>query len=192
MAPEKRPDGMKPGYNIRRTAHRLANQVRIQIAGSPIARRATGAAMKSLGAGIGYATLVEPKWIETTQLEIGVKGLSPRLDGYRIVHLTDIHHNMITGRKFLERVVEKCNALDPDLVALTGDFVTHDGARLGTCLGTMGKLQAADGLLATRGNHDYQLSLEAFRDECEKNKITLLENSHVCFHPARVRSCQRG
>jgi hypothetical protein len=47
------------------------------------------------------------------------------LSGYRIVQLSDIHLDEYTEPSFLERIVHKINALAPDLVLLTGDFITH-------------------------------------------------------------------
>ena len=188
MNDSSRPIANSWGQGWRSAAHRIASRVRAHVAGKPHLRRHAGRALKSLGAGVGYATLVEPRWIETTHIEIDVQGLPEELDGYRIVQLTDVHFNLLSGRRFLERVVEKSNALDADLFALTGDFVTHDPGKLSDCLQILGELRAADGLLATRGNHDYQLPVERMRDLCERNGILLLENEHTVIAPSRHRS----
>jgi hypothetical protein len=51
--------------------------------------------------------------------------LPPSFHGYRIVQLSDIHLDEYTEPYFLERIVKKVNVLAPDLVLLTGDFITH-------------------------------------------------------------------
>ncbi|MCB2156807.1 metallophosphoesterase [bacterium] len=172
----------------RAAAYRIASRVKVHVAGKPHLRRHAGRALKGLGAGVAYATLVEPRWIETTHIEIDVRGLPEELDGYRIVQLTDVHFNMVSGRRFLERIVEKSNALDADLCVLTGDFVTHDASKLSECLGILSELRAADGLIATRGNHDYETPLERMRGLCEENGIQLLENEHAAILANRHRN----
>src|SRR5690606_14188465 len=134
-----------------------------------------------------YAVFVEPRWLEVTHLEVEVRGLPAGLDGYRIAPVTDVHHNLISGRGYIERVVERTNALDADLVALTGDFISHNPARLEPCLAMRSRLRAPDGLLATRGNHDYRVPLHEMRAACEASGIRLLENEHVVVEPARER-----
>jgi predicted MPP superfamily phosphohydrolase len=61
--------------------------------------------------------------IET--LTIPIANLPTPFHGYRIVQISDIHLDEFTEPYFLERIVHRVNALDPHLVLLTGDFVTH-------------------------------------------------------------------
>ncbi len=171
----------------RRATARFVSRVQAHVAGKPALRRGAGRVLKSLGAAVGYAALVEPHWIAMTHIEIDVPGLPLCLDGYRIVHLTDVHHNVVAGRRFLERVVEKSNALDADVIALTGDFVTHNADRMEECLGILSHLCAPDGLYATRGNHDFGLSLDRMRSMCWREGIVLLENEHAVIEPRRHR-----
>lgn len=191
------PDG--PSLNSRFLQHprkrkrgTLISRLRIQIAGRPLLRRHGTRLLKGLGAGVGYAAFVEPRWIERTHVEFDIPGLDAGLDGYRIVHLTDIHHNFVSGRGFLERIVDMANALDPDLVVLTGDFITHDPARLFGCFRILSHLRAPDGLLATRGNHDYRAPFETMRAVCEDAGVRLLENEHVVVEASRHRAVRFG
>jgi predicted MPP superfamily phosphohydrolase len=165
----------------------LVSRVTIHLAGRHHLRARGTRLLKGIGAGVGYAAIIEPRWIERTHIEFQVPGLHPALDGYRIVHLSDIHHNMVAGRGFLSRVVELTNALDPDLVVLTGDFVTHDPGRLHGCFELLSGINAPDGMFATRGNHDYRCPEGTFRRVCRSAGARLLENEHVVLHPARHR-----
>jgi uncharacterized protein len=63
--------------------------------------------------------------LDIVQRPIAVNNLPPSFHGYRIVQLSDIHLDEYTEPFFLERTVQKVNALAPDLVLLTGDFITH-------------------------------------------------------------------
>ena len=56
-------------------------------------------------------------------IEISWRELPSEFDGYRIVHLSDLHCSTAARRSRFERIVERVNALDADLVAITGDFV---------------------------------------------------------------------
>jgi hypothetical protein len=56
---------------------------------------------------------------------ISITNLPASFHGYRIVQLSDIHLDEYTEPFFLERIVHKVNTLTPDLVLVTGDFITH-------------------------------------------------------------------
>jgi predicted MPP superfamily phosphohydrolase len=63
--------------------------------------------------------------LDIVQRPIAINNLPSSFHGYRIVHLSDIHLDEYTEPFFLEHVVNKVNAIAPDLVLLTGDFITH-------------------------------------------------------------------
>ena len=72
-----------------------------------------------------YARQIEPFWVEYHDVPMPVRGLSPALAGLRLAHLTDLHagdHD--TPWPFLESVVARVRAADPDLVLITGDLIT--------------------------------------------------------------------
>ena len=173
---------------LRTVRHNVVSRVSAFVAGKHALRRHGQKLLKGVGMGIGYATLVEPRWIERTHIEMSIDGLAPSLDGYRIVHVSDIHYNFVSGRRFVERIVEIANGLDPDLIVLPGDFVTHNPRRLYGVFAILKHLRAPDGLLATRGNHDHVCDEEDFRRACEGAGIRLLENEHVEIMPSRHRT----
>ena len=77
----------------------------------------------------------------------------------RIVHLTDLHMSGRITRKYFERVVEETNALNADIIAITGDIVERQ-----PCIDwipeTLGRLQAASGVYYVLGNHDRHVDIE--------------------------------
>ena len=151
-------------------------------------RQRINSALKTISGGLGYGAFVEPAFLEMTLVDITIPDLPPAMDGYRIAHLTDIHYNFTAGRNFLQRVVEKTNALDPDLVALTGDFITHAPHNLHRCMALLSDLRAPDGCWVTRGNHDYKVPLAEFREACRDAGFRLLENQHAVVRPSRHRT----
>ncbi len=142
--------------------------------------------LKGLGGVVFYGLVIEPRWIETTVLEFPVPGLPKALEGYRIVHLTDLHHNAVTGRGYLERALLRANVLQPDLVVLTGDYITHRAARMEAVARLMRRLQAPDGVFATLGNHDYRAPVEQTRRAFARAGVHLLENAHTMIYPRRL------
>ena len=88
------------------------------------------------------------------RLELAFEGLPAALDGYRIVHLSDLHCSTAARRAHFERIVEVVNALDADLVAITGDFVDGFVEDRRNDLAPLADLRAKDGVLACSGNHE--------------------------------------
>ena len=88
------------------------------------------------------------------------KVLSPRLpagfDGYRIVHISDLHAGTFgSDTTFIHRLTERVNSLKPDLVVFTGDIVNSSPEELMPHLGNLSRLDARDGVWSVLGNHDY-------------------------------------
>ncbi len=120
-----------------------------------LATLATGGLLAS-AATASYAFGVEPAWIELVPLSLPLPRLAPAFDGYRIVLFSDIHLGDGLDRDRLETIVGMVNGRFPDLVAITGDFVTRDGYLHAPALAAaLGNLSARDGAVAVLGNHDY-------------------------------------
>jgi predicted MPP superfamily phosphohydrolase len=84
---------------------------------------------------------------------IELRGLPPQSDGLRLVQLSDLHFNGKVGLEFFQRAVERCNQLNPDLVALTGDVVDHS-RYLEWIPSVLGNVTARYGRFYVLGNHD--------------------------------------
>jgi uncharacterized protein len=72
-----------------------------------------------------YSGEISRHELDIVQRPIAIRNLPAPFHGYRIVQLSDIHLDEYTEPFFLERIVSKVNTLSPDLVLLTGDFITH-------------------------------------------------------------------
>jgi predicted MPP superfamily phosphohydrolase len=101
------------------------------------------------------------------------------LDGYRIVQISDLHIGHILGRDFAAEVVARVNALDPHLVAITGDLVDGDVATLREEVAPFAELRARDGVYFVTGNHDYYSGAEAWVARVRELGIRVLRNEHV-------------
>jgi len=93
--------------------------------------------------------------VEVSHVEVKIANLPVAFDGLTIAHLSDIHHGIYTGINYIHRCVEIANGLNPDVIALTGDF-TYGGAKyVGPCVEALRGLKARIGVYAVLGNHDY-------------------------------------
>ena len=102
-----------------------------------------------------YAYHVEPTWLEVNYHRLTLPGWPATLDGLRVAHLTDFHCGHHMPLRYLEETLARTLAEEPDLIALTGDYI-HKGYRyVPTVARLLGRLQAPLGVFAVLGNHDY-------------------------------------
>lgn len=118
--------------------------------------------------------LIDPELTDTT---IWLHRLPLAFDGLKIAHLTDIHHSLFTPLEEVERAVQLANGLQPDVVALTGDYVTSSPAYIGPVAQALGKLRARCGVFAVLGNHDFQVDAGEVTRALRSNHIRVLRNS---------------
>jgi predicted MPP superfamily phosphohydrolase len=109
-----------------------------------------------VGAGAALAAwgLYEAQWVEERELSIGVPGLPPALDGLTVLHLSDFHAGTPSlNTRAMRKAVEFGVRMQPDLVALTGDILSHGRAR-DAVVHAMEALHPPLGIFAVLGNHD--------------------------------------
>ncbi|HWT80791.1 MAG TPA: metallophosphoesterase, partial [Candidatus Methylomirabilis sp.] len=99
-------------------------------------------------------------------------------DGLTIVHLSDIHHSLFTPLEDVRRAVHLANELRPDLVALTGDYVTFSPLYIWPVARALGKLHTRLGVFAVLGNHDFQVDAGEMTRALQAQHIRVLRNSH--------------
>lgn len=103
-----------------------------------------------------YGLLVGWKTLSVKQVELQFADLPKEFDGYKIVQLSDLHvgtHGQRTA--FLEKVVHRTNAENPDLIVFTGDLVNLSAEETAAFETVLSQLKAKDGVLSVLGNHDY-------------------------------------
>jgi uncharacterized protein len=127
------------------------------------------------------SALTEPFRLTVEHQKIQLPRLPRQLDGFRIVQLSDIHHSPFTSREQIERAVETANNLKPDLIALTGDYVSKERAYAAPCAELLGKLRARYGVYAVLGNHDHWTDAALITDLFRAEKITVLVNQGMRF-----------
>jgi predicted MPP superfamily phosphohydrolase len=111
--------------------------------------------------------------------EVAVVDLPAALDGYRVAQISDLHCGPFISKQQVSRWVAAVNALDPDLIAVTGDLIASGDRYVEAVADALGGLDARDGTFACMGNHDYFGDGEALAARLERNGITVLRNRGV-------------
>ena len=101
---------------------------------------------------------------DVNRIEIEYDDLPQSFDGYRIVHLSDLHCSTSARRPRFERIVERVNALDADLIAITGDFVDGLVCERIDDMQPLAHLRARDGVWGCVGNHERYWEWNAWKD----------------------------
>ena len=140
---------------------------------------ATGGALTS---GYGVFRAFTPP--EVTEVAVRVPKLPRALDGLSIVQLTDVHVGPLIGRTFVDQLVSTANALRPDLVAITGDLVDGDVARLGSAVAGLGSLRSRYGSFFVTGNHEYYSGEDEWVGFLERLGVEVLRNRRVAIGDA--------
>lgn len=111
------------------------------------------------------------------KIELASRELPAQLDGLRIVHLTDIHIGPNVSSRTVEKIVEKSNSLNPDLVFLTGDILDAFPDKYEKDLKTLSSLKAKHGVFYVYGNHEYYWNFKLSQSAFQKMDFHILENS---------------
>ena len=112
-------------------------------------------------------------------VEISVVGLPAAFDGYRILQLTDLHISLLFTKRWAEAVVSKANALDADVMVMTGDLIDGDVEHRRLDVQPIARLRALDGVWAIPGNHEYFFDYGEWMREYERLGMRTLLNRHV-------------
>jgi len=106
---------------------------------------------------VGYARRVEPTWLELNPHRIDVPHLPTTFEGFKIAQLSDLHGGHHLPVDYLPRAVDLTLSQNPDVIALTGDFV-HKGYRhIREVARSLSRLKAPQGVFAVLGNHDFSV-----------------------------------
>jgi uncharacterized protein len=139
---------------------------------------------------VGFATYAGTHGrhdLETARRTIAVENLPDAFVGFRIVQISDIHLEEFTESWFLEHVVAETNALKPDLVLLTGDFISKGPRPIefawkcaGICAEILSGLKAPQ-RYASLGNHDQGVGPGHVIEPMRAHGTPFLVDSHVAI-----------
>ena len=131
------------------------------------------------GAGIGWMTNIEPRRLVVERVALTLRRLPQALDGLRVVQLSDLHLGPYIKQEDAERVVQRAMSLHPDLILLTGDYVTRWAGYGEALTAPLNHLRAPLGVCATLGNHDHWTDPDEVTTYLERADITVLRNASL-------------
>ena len=108
----------------------------------------------------GYGLLYERQNVEVVRQRVRLARLPKAFEGFRIAQLSDIHLGPFTTANYIRRCVAITNGLEPDLIALTGDYVCWDPKAQGEAVRVLAGLRAPHGVFGCMGNHEADVGIE--------------------------------
>lgn len=129
-------------------------------------------------AGTGFGYYEAKKLAEVVEVDVPIEGLKKELDGFRIAQISDVHVGPTIKRAYLQAVVERVNALRPDLIAFTGDMVDGYVDKMREEVSPIRQLEAPYGAYFVPGNHEYYWDGPAWCAEAERCGLHVLVNAH--------------
>lgn len=134
--------------------------------------------------------------IDVTTFQVSLEGLPKKLDGLRIVQLSDIHLGPFVPEKLVNKAVNAAIKCNPDIVVLTGDFVSFSPKYADKCMTIIAQLKPRYGVYAVAGNHDYYQGIEKIQHAARKQGFHFLINASnevlPGFHVAGIDDESRG
>ena len=130
---------------------------------------------------IAKTAMDEASSLSLERVEIELERLPKKLDGFKIIHLSDIHHSPFTNLEHIERAVKIANRLKPDMFILTGDYVSHEKKYIAPVAKVLGTLTSEFGTFACLGNHDHWTSPELVVRKFSEAGIKMLVNEGLRF-----------
>ena len=125
---------------------------------------------------VGFVIARHPRLVE---IEVPIANLPAALEGFSIAQISDLHVGPTIKRGFVERIVARVNALETDLIAITGDLVDGSVAELAPHTAPLARLTARHGVFFVTGNHEYYSGEPAWTAELRRLGLTVLKNQHV-------------
>ncbi len=138
------------------------------------------------------AALLETTQVQLTHLPIKIAKLPPAFQHFKIIQLSDVHHSSFVNEAEITTAAQRVNELQPDLIVLTGDYVSHSVDFIPGCARALGHLKAKHGVFAVLGNHDHWTDGELMKTALERQGIRVLCNEMERIEKDGASICLAG
>lgn len=126
-----------------------------------------------------YGSLIERKHPQIERIDAPLPERFRALDGLTIGFLTDFHHDEFQNNQMMGGAIDLLNSLDPDLVMLGGDYISHEMSGLDSLTPHLARLSPRLGTFGVLGNHDMWTDRVGITRRLENDgKVTVLNNAH--------------
>jgi len=135
-----------------------------------------------------YAVYIETNWVRVQRVVIDQPELAAALSGIKIVQLSDIH-TIDQIRELENKMVEITNVLEPDIILITGDFITK---RTGfkPAMEVISRLKAKIGIFGILGNCDTFVGNNQWKQEGKAAGMTMLIDERTSINLADGKRLQ--
>jgi uncharacterized protein len=137
---------------------------------------------------IVYATygLYNARNTRIKNVEVPIKNLTAEWEGKKIIQLSDLHLGALYGRGFLEKIVQKVNAENPEIIFITGDLFDGMDGSTGTLVGALNSFKAKQGVYFVTGNHESYLGLDRALDILKQTDIKILDDRIIDLNGLQI------
>ncbi len=139
---------------------------------------------------VGYMRYIEPEWLEVNPLTIRLWE-RPLPSPVKLLHLSDLHASGIVSQSYLREAIRRGLQFKPDLICLTGDYISSGEAVPAGYKQTLSTLAAAAPVYATVGNHDggrWAMSRGGFSDSTAIRRLLRDAGARVLHNDATLLS----
>ncbi|MBI3393024.1 MAG: metallophosphoesterase [Nitrospirae bacterium] len=137
--------------------------------------RAFGAVAATPMVATAYGATFDTGRLEIVRKTLPFTSLPPSFDGLTILQASDIHSGLSMDPATLRKLVQQMNALRPDLVLLTGDYISASMKDLDPFLSAFASLRAPMGVIAALGNHEYMYGrIDRIKDGIAEIGVTVI------------------
>lgn len=126
------------------------------------------------------------------EVEVPIAGLPAALEGFTIAQISDLHVGPTIKRKYIDAIVDAVNALQADMIAVTGDVVDGKVPDLRAHTQPLARLSARHGSFFVTGNHEYYSGAADWIVEFRRLGLTVLLNEHVILEHGRAQLLVAG
>lgn len=113
------------------------------------------------------------------QVDVPIANLPEALQGFTVAQISDIHVGPTIKTHYLQRIVDRVNGLNANMVAITGDLVDGSVAELGAHVAPLAQLRSTHGSFFVTGNHEYYSGAHSWIDALQGLGVKVLLNEHV-------------
>lgn len=106
------------------------------------------------------------------------KNINDDLNQFKIAQISDLHIGSTIRTPYVNRVIERTNALSPDIIVITGDLIDAEVQSVDHITQLLSKLKAKYGVYFVPGNHEYYWNIESIIESLKKTGMQILLNEN--------------
>ncbi len=151
----------------------------IRLTGRKFKPQALAVVMLAAAAGFGIYGIWNAFHPQVRDISVTVRKLPPSWENRTIVQLSDVHLGHMHGLRFAQQLVDRVNALDPDLILITGDLFDGMGGTFESFIAPLNRLRAKQGIFFITGNHEHYIGIDRALALLKKIRLHVLDNEWI-------------